>query len=158
MTRWESGSAEVEALLAVGDLELVAAFADNADRSLPEADGHLRSAQLLGRDDPAGAYEERASIPSSCSPTRWVLQSQVLALPFSPWTEAVLSAPELAQGLRRGGRAGEARRASSTFARRRLGSGITRDSHGYQGSSGGARRELTGPPDACQCSRWLSCA
>lgn len=57
MTRWATGSAEVEALLAAGDLELVAASADNADRLLAEADRHLRSAQLVGRGDPAGAYD-----------------------------------------------------------------------------------------------------
>lgn len=57
MTRWETGSAEVEALLAAGDLERVAASADNADRLLAEADRHPRSSQLLGRYDPAGAFD-----------------------------------------------------------------------------------------------------
>ena len=57
MTRWDTGRAEVEALLASGDLEQVAPSPGNAARLLAEADRHLRSAELVAAADPSGGYD-----------------------------------------------------------------------------------------------------
>lgn len=57
MTRWETGRAEIEAMLAAGDLERVAPSGENATRLLAEADRHLRSAELVADADPAGGYD-----------------------------------------------------------------------------------------------------
>ena len=57
MTRWDTGRAEVEALLASGDLEQVAPSPGNAARLLAEADRHPRSAELVAAADPSGGYD-----------------------------------------------------------------------------------------------------
>ena len=57
MTRWATGAEQITAMLTAGELEQVAPSPQNAARLLAEADRHLRSAALLGPDDPAGAYD-----------------------------------------------------------------------------------------------------
>ena len=57
MSRWDTGRAEVEALLTRGDLEQVAPSPENAARLLAEADRHLRSAELVAAADPSGGYD-----------------------------------------------------------------------------------------------------
>lgn len=57
MTRWTTGQPDIEAMLANGDLEQVVASPQNAARLVNEANRHLRSAELLAEDDPAGAYD-----------------------------------------------------------------------------------------------------
>lgn len=57
MSRWKTGEADVTRLLANRDLEQVAASPANARRLLAEAARHLRSAEVLATDDPAGAYD-----------------------------------------------------------------------------------------------------
>lgn len=57
MTRWGTGSGEVEMMLASGDLERVAPSSENAARLLAEADRHLRAAELVAAVDPAGGYD-----------------------------------------------------------------------------------------------------
>ncbi|MBK9477052.1 MAG: hypothetical protein IPL94_12745 [Tetrasphaera sp.] len=57
MTRWATGAEQIMAMLTAGELEQVAPSPQNAARLLAEADRHLRSAALLGPDDPAGAYD-----------------------------------------------------------------------------------------------------
>ena len=57
MSRWDTGRAEVEALLARGDLQQVAPSPENAARLLAEADRHLRSAELVAAADPSGGYD-----------------------------------------------------------------------------------------------------
>jgi len=44
-------------MVEAGDLEQVEPSRQNADRLMAEAHRHLRSAQLLADDDPAGAYD-----------------------------------------------------------------------------------------------------
>jgi hypothetical protein len=57
MSRWATGSDDVEALLKAGDLEQVAPSLTNAERLLVEAQRHLQSASALGQADPPGAYD-----------------------------------------------------------------------------------------------------
>lgn len=57
MTRWETGRSDIEVMLAAGELELVAPSPANATRLMADAHRHLRSAELLADDDPAGAYD-----------------------------------------------------------------------------------------------------
>ncbi|MBK6886571.1 MAG: hypothetical protein IPH03_09080 [Tetrasphaera sp.] len=57
MTRWATGADQIADMLAAGELEQVAPSPQNAARLLAEAERHLRSAALLGPDDPAGAYD-----------------------------------------------------------------------------------------------------
>ena len=57
MTPWATGRADVDDLVERGHLEKVAPSAANADRLIGEANRHLRSAELLSEEDPAGAYD-----------------------------------------------------------------------------------------------------
>ena len=57
MTRWQTGQEEIDAMLQAGELELVVPSAENADRLMAEAERHLRSAQSLAGEDPAGGYD-----------------------------------------------------------------------------------------------------
>jgi hypothetical protein len=57
VTRWATGADQIADMLAAGELEQVAPSPQNAARLLAEAERHLRSAALLGPDDPAGAYD-----------------------------------------------------------------------------------------------------
>lgn len=57
MMSWETGRAEIAAMIAAGELERVAPSEDNAERLLAEAGRHLLSAERLADDDPAGAYD-----------------------------------------------------------------------------------------------------
>lgn len=57
MTRWETGSHDIEAMLTAGALEQVSPSPANATRLMAEAHRHLRSAELLAEDDPTGAYD-----------------------------------------------------------------------------------------------------
>ena len=57
MTRWVTGGSDVEALIARRSIERVAPSAANAERLMTEAHRHLRSAEVLAEDDPAGAYD-----------------------------------------------------------------------------------------------------
>ena len=51
------GSGDIADLIDRGHLEKVAPSAANADRLIGEANRHLRSAELLAGEDPAGAYD-----------------------------------------------------------------------------------------------------
>ena len=57
MTPWATGRADVDDLVERGHLEKVAPSTANADRLIGEANRHLRSAELLSEEDPAGAYD-----------------------------------------------------------------------------------------------------
>src|SRR5271157_1164112 len=56
MSAWSQGRAEIEALLAGGELQQVPASREQADRLLEQARHHLESAQTLRDFDPEGAY------------------------------------------------------------------------------------------------------
>lgn len=57
MSRWETGLAEIEGMLARGELELVAPSVENAERLVAEARRHLGSAGIVAQADPAGGYD-----------------------------------------------------------------------------------------------------
>ncbi len=57
MTRWATGRSDIEAMIVAGSLEQVAPSTANASRLLAEAHRHMRSAEILAADDPAGAYD-----------------------------------------------------------------------------------------------------
>ncbi|MGH9102533.1 MAG: hypothetical protein ACRDYD_06080, partial [Acidimicrobiales bacterium] len=54
---WERGRAEIEALLAAGELEQVTPGPTTANRLLADSTAHLRSARHISQEDPAGAYQ-----------------------------------------------------------------------------------------------------
>lgn len=54
---WERGRAAIEAQLASGELEVVTASDELAQRFLAEAAAHMASARTISESDPAGAYQ-----------------------------------------------------------------------------------------------------
>lgn len=54
--RWEQGRAEIDRLLAAGELERVLPSREHADRLLGQARRHLDSAEKTCESDPEGAY------------------------------------------------------------------------------------------------------
>lgn len=54
--RWQQGRAEIDRMLADGDLERVRASREHADRLLNQARRHLESAEATCQSDPEGAY------------------------------------------------------------------------------------------------------
>ena len=54
---WERGRAEIDRLIAAGELERVTPSPDVADRLLADAGAHVRLASLGTVDDPAGALQ-----------------------------------------------------------------------------------------------------
>ena len=53
--RWEQGRAEIDRMLAVGDLERVRPSRQHADRLIGQARRHLDSARMTCESDPEGA-------------------------------------------------------------------------------------------------------
>lgn len=56
VSRWEQGRAEVEALLAAGNLTPVRASSEQAEGYLDAARRRLRAVELIAEVDPAGAF------------------------------------------------------------------------------------------------------
>ena len=54
---WERGRAAIEAQVASGELEVVTASDELAQRFLTEATAHLKSARAISASDSAGAYQ-----------------------------------------------------------------------------------------------------
>lgn len=54
--RWQQGRAEIDSMLAKGELERVQASREHADRLLSQARRHLSSAEATREADPEGAY------------------------------------------------------------------------------------------------------
>jgi hypothetical protein len=54
--RWEQGRAEIDRMLADGELECVQASREHADRLVNQARRHLDSAETTCDSDPEGAY------------------------------------------------------------------------------------------------------
>lgn len=55
--RWEQGRADIDALLAAGELERVAASREHADRLLAQAKAHSGAVAVIATVDPVGAYQ-----------------------------------------------------------------------------------------------------
>ncbi len=55
--RWAEGAAEIEAMIASGELETVMPSAIHAERLLAEAEQHLASAEMVAAFDPPMAYD-----------------------------------------------------------------------------------------------------
>lgn len=54
--KWNQGRAEIEAMLAAGELQRVSPSREHADRLLVQASQHIGSARLTAGTDPEGAY------------------------------------------------------------------------------------------------------
>lgn len=54
--RWEQGRAEIDALIAGGEIERVHSDRAAADELLRQARSHLKSSMAIAESDPAGAY------------------------------------------------------------------------------------------------------
>lgn len=54
--QWQQGRADIEHMLAEGQLQRVPPSRTQADRLLEQARSHLRSAAAISNDDPAGGY------------------------------------------------------------------------------------------------------
>jgi hypothetical protein len=57
--KWEQGRAEIDKMLADGELERVQASREHADRLVSQARRHLDSALATCESDPEGAYGRR---------------------------------------------------------------------------------------------------
>jgi hypothetical protein len=55
--RWDQGRAEIDKLIADGELQRVPANREHADQLLAQARKDLASAELLSEDNPKRAYE-----------------------------------------------------------------------------------------------------
>lgn len=54
--KWQQGRTEIDKMLADGELELVQASREHADRLINQARRHLDSAEATCESDPEGAY------------------------------------------------------------------------------------------------------
>lgn len=54
---WQQGRAEIDRMLAAGDMERVQASREHAERLMEQARRHLQSAETICAPDPEGAYD-----------------------------------------------------------------------------------------------------